>query len=156
LLVAGSLALAGPVRGQAAFSEKKKLYDLLEKRKKKFDHYLSSLDRKSGLFGSRTKNDIRNSMDVLKDIVETDNQIIAVLNRAVDFKVFEKSKMNYDLLERDQELERLRGDVATLRARVQRHAAEEVSRSRVVRFQWLILAAMLALLAITWYRHMRK
>ena len=139
-----------------SFSEKKVLYDLLQQRKQKFSRYLSSLDEKSGLFGSRTKKDIRNSMDVLKDIVETDNRIIGVLNRAVDFKIFEKTKMNYDLLDRDQKLQRLTDETAALRNQLNHLRGEERSATRTIRLLWLVVFLLSSALLLVIYKKTRR
>ena len=87
--------------------DRRQLHDLLEERNKRFEHYLNSLDRKSGIFGNKTKGDLKASQAVLAEIVETDNKIIRTLNRVVDFRNFEKATMNYDLRERDVRLDDL-------------------------------------------------
>jgi len=155
LLLLPGLVLTGAFRvpaADASFSEKKKLYDLLEFRKEKFGHYVVSLNDKSGLFGSRTRNDIRRSMAILKEIVETDNRIIAVLNRAMDFKVFEKSRMNYDLLERDEQLNRLNEEPRNLVDRLNKCQADLERRTRMIRIQWLVMILLFVLSAYGWYK----
>ncbi len=153
VMLALPLALAGRApAADSSFSEKKKLYDLLEDRKRKFGQYVNSLDEKTGLFGSRTRSDIRRSMAVLKEIVETDNRIIAVLNRAMDFKVFEKSKMNYDLLERDEQLNRLNEENGKLRDVLAATEADLKHRTRMIRLQWLVLFLLVVLSAYGWYK----
>ena len=78
-------------------SSKKELMDLLTQRTVLFDQYRSSLSKKSGFFGNRTKNDMSQTQEQLKSIVAQDNRIIDALNRAMDFKTFEKTAMNYDV-----------------------------------------------------------
>lgn len=73
------------------------LKELLRYRREKFDAYSQSLEQRSGIFGNKTKKDIRESNTVLINIVRTDNHIIQVLNRVLDFRTFEKVNMNYDL-----------------------------------------------------------
>ncbi|MBL0048536.1 MAG: hypothetical protein IPP32_10630 [Bacteroidetes bacterium] len=73
------------------------LKDLLRDRRVKFDAYSQSLEQHSGIFGNKTKKDIRESNTVLINIVRTDNHIIQVLNRVLDYRTYEKVNMNYDL-----------------------------------------------------------
>ncbi len=73
------------------------LKELLRDRREKFDAYSQSLEQRSGIFGNKTKKDIRESNTVLINIVRTDNHIIQVLNRVLDFRTYEKVNMNYDL-----------------------------------------------------------
>jgi hypothetical protein len=155
-LLIGSAVPGAPGKEAAAFSEKKKLHELLTLRKQKFERYAASLDEKSGLFGSRTKNDIRQSMDVLRDIIETDNQIIGVLNRAVDFKVFEKSKLNYDLLERDQARERLEKQTAAMQARLASLESELAGRKRTARWLWVAVVLLLAAAGFPYLKKPRR
>ncbi len=90
LILTGFSALAANDNTRAEMAE------LLKERKALFDEYSASLAKKSGFFGNKTKNDLRESQAQLKKIVATDNKIISVLNRAVDFKNFEKLNMTYD------------------------------------------------------------
>src|SRR4051812_15259942 len=70
---------------------------LLKQRNELFNAYSASLSRKSGFFGNQTKNDIRESQDKLKEIVEIDNRIMSTLNRTLDYRNFEKTNMTYDV-----------------------------------------------------------
>jgi hypothetical protein len=72
------------------------LADQLKKRKELFDAYSASIEKKSGIFGNKTKNDLRDSQDKLKEIVDADNKIMSVLYRTVDFRNYEKLNMTYD------------------------------------------------------------
>ena len=98
--------------------EKKKLYDLLEQRKQRFNSYSSSIEKRSGIFGNKTKKDIQQSNEILREIVRTDNDIINVLNRAVDFKTYEKVNLNYNVNENSQQLENLTRATDTLEKQV--------------------------------------
>jgi hypothetical protein len=87
--------------------EKEKLHELIEQRKIRFSAYFNSIEKKSGIFGNKTKKDLTLSNSILTDIVKTDNQIIQVLNRALDYKSFEKTGFNYEKLEQDQQIQNL-------------------------------------------------
>ena len=53
---------------------RKELFGLLKERQKLFDNYSQSTKKKSGFFGNRTKNDMRESHATLQDIVSIDNK----------------------------------------------------------------------------------
>lgn len=95
-------------------ADREELHKLLQERKKKFDSYSESLKKRSGIFGGKTKTDMQRSNNVLIDIIESDNKIISVLNRVVDFKTYEKVNMNYDLLSCNERVENLQHAVAAL------------------------------------------
>ncbi|MCX6291989.1 MAG: hypothetical protein NT126_09535 [Bacteroidetes bacterium] len=103
-----------PVLANDKAKDRQELQHLLEERQQMFDRYSGSLSDHSGIFGNRTKKDILKSNDVLIGLVRTDNNIIRVLNRVVDFRNFEKATMNYDLQNRDEELENSRHAADTL------------------------------------------
>ncbi len=75
---------------------RKELFDLLESRKKLFDNYNESIKKKSGFFGNRTKNDMRQSHATLQDIVDIDNKIMNSLERVIDTKNYEKTALTFD------------------------------------------------------------
>ena len=77
-------------------STRTELLQSLKGRKDLFDQYSASLNKKSGFFGNRTKNDLKDSQDKLVAIVSADNKIMNSLNRTLDFRNFEKLNMSYD------------------------------------------------------------
>ena len=78
---------------------RKELFGLLKERQKLFDNYSQSTKKKSGFFGNRTKNDMRESHATLQDIVSIDNKIMSSLERVIDTKNFEKTTMTFDVSE---------------------------------------------------------
>jgi len=69
---------------------------LLKERKELFEIYNESLNQKSGIFGNKTKNDLRTTQEKLLDVVAADNKIMNSLSRTLDFRDFEKTNMKYD------------------------------------------------------------
>ena len=134
---------------QTTDQDRKELQDLLTERKEKFDAYAQSLERRSGIFGGKTKGDLKASQAVLIDIVETDNKIIRSLNRVVDFRTYEKVTMNYDLSERDRRLDGLMQSVDTLAKRADTLKAQNnlLERQVTIRtiFIYILVAASLFL-----------
>ena len=75
--------------------ERMNLQNLLAERAKNFSAYTSSIQKRSGIFGNKTKTDIQKSNEVLLAIVTLDNDIMDALNRALSYKTFEKTTDNY-------------------------------------------------------------
>ena len=144
--------------GQVDMMERKKLYELLEQRKLKFDDYSNSLERKTGLFGNKTKKDMQASNDVLREIVKTDNQIISVLNRAIDFKSFEKVNLNYTEKENSSQLNNLLQASDTLSKQVQ--SLTDKNKKMNTQLLWYKIAnrslLLLMILSIIFYFNRKK
>jgi len=108
-------------------ADREELHKLLQERQKKFDMYSASLKKRSGIFGGKTKVDMQRSNEVLRDIIETDNRMISVLNRVVDFKVYEKVTMNYDLLSCNERVANLQNAVEMLNNRMSKLASSNAT-----------------------------
>ena len=87
---------------QMQMQDRMELQHLLAERAKNFSAYTSSIQKRSGIFGNKTKSDIQKSNEVLLAIVTLDNDIMDALNRALSYKTFEKTTDNYS--NRDCEL----------------------------------------------------
>jgi hypothetical protein len=87
---------------QMQMEDRMNLQKLLAERAKNFSAYTSSIQKRSGIFGNKTKADILKSNEVLLAIVTLDNDIMDALNRALSYKTFEKTTDNYS--SRDCEL----------------------------------------------------
>ena len=120
-------------------ADRQELQNLLQERKEKFDAYAASLEKRSGIFGGKTKNDMQRSNEVLTEIVRTDNRIISTLNRVADFKTFEKVNLEYDFMKNNEQLNNLRHAVDTLNKQVSVLTVVNSSlKSRTQNLQWLV------------------
>ena len=136
--------------GQQDILEKKKLFDLLEQRKQRFNSYSSSIEKRSGIFGNKTKKDIQQSNEILREIVKTDNDIISVLNRAVDFKNYEKVNLNYNVNENSQQVENLIKATDTLEQQIaflknENNSLKDDSKWSLVKIITLLIVLLLML-----------
>lgn len=104
---------------QSTPADRAQLMKLLEQRREKFDAYATSIEKHSGIFGNKTKKDMQQSNQVLTEIVRTDNMIISVLNRTVDFKNYEKVNLNYDVQAHAERVNKLLRSIDTLQKQVQ-------------------------------------
>ncbi len=66
--------------------QRAKINALLAERSTKFGQYDKSLTTKTGIFGLQTKKDIRNSNEILRQIVLNDNEIFTQLKVLMDYK----------------------------------------------------------------------
>jgi hypothetical protein len=101
-------------------SARKELMFLLDERKKLFDEYSASINKKTGFFGNQTKNDLRDSRLKLEAIVAQDNKIMSALNRTLDFRNFEKQNLKYDFSANEERIRNLKVMNDTLNNQVQR------------------------------------
>lgn len=73
--------------------QKNKINQMLDARSQKFGQFEESLASKSGIFGFKTKRDIQNSMNILTDIIRTDNAILKETKTLLDFKNFQQEQV---------------------------------------------------------------
>jgi len=63
-----------------------KINALLAERSAKFGQYDLSLNARTGIFGLQTKNDLKNSNEILRSIILNDNNIFRELKILMDYK----------------------------------------------------------------------
>ena len=151
LLLLSTTLLAAP-RDNA----RTELYNLLKERSEKFDAYSQSLRKHSGLFGGKTKGDLRESQDQLKSIIEVDNRIMSSLNRALDYKNFEKLSYTLDTRDTDEKLKTLRLNNETLLARNQTlEDQSKVLQSELGRYRLYFVLLILSISVLV-FMYVRK
>ncbi|WP_257666111.1 hypothetical protein [Parapedobacter tibetensis] len=74
-------------------SQRQKVNELLVQRSARFGQFDESLKQRTGIFGLKTKKDMQASIDILKQIVLTDNDIFRETKLLLDYKDFEKSQI---------------------------------------------------------------
>jgi len=108
--------------------QRQKVNNLLAQRSARFGQFDESLHKRTGIFGLKTKKDMQASIDILKQIVLTDNDIFRETKMLLDYKEFEKSQIAQQAFEFDgringyiktisklqREQERLTGEVVAL------------------------------------------
>ncbi|MFC3563529.1 hypothetical protein [Pedobacter jamesrossensis] len=67
-------------------AQRVKVNTLLTERSQKFGQYDESLNQRTGIFGWQTKKDIKNSNEILRQVVLTDNNIFKELKVLMDYK----------------------------------------------------------------------
>ena len=140
---------------QGSVKDRKDLQILLEERREKFDTYTSSLEKRSGIFGNKTKKDILTSNEVLINIVKTDNRIINTLYRVVDLKNLEKSNRNFDAAIKGLNYENLLHASDTLSKQIEvLKTSNKAYKGKAIKFQVLfyITFALIILMLINKWR----
>jgi hypothetical protein len=93
ILTAGITKVSAQGDSSAYETQRKKINQLLDERSSRFGQYESSLGKRSGIFGLKTKKDMQFSNDILRQIVLTDNDIFSELKILLDYKDFEKQQV---------------------------------------------------------------
>ncbi len=91
--------------------QRQKVNELLTQRSARFGQFDESLKQRTGIFGLKTKRDMQASIDILKQIVFTDNDIFRETKLLLDYKDFEKTQIAQRASEFD---ERINGYIKTI------------------------------------------
>lgn len=95
-----------------------KVNELLTQRSARFGQFDESLKKRTGIFGLKTKKDMQASIDILKQIVLTDNEIFKETKALLDYKEFEKEQVSQRATEFDS---RINGYIRTISKLQQSH-----------------------------------
>lgn len=88
---------------------------LIEDRKVKFSEYDLSLEKKTAIFGLfKSKDDMQKTVDILKNIVITDNNIFLETRRLINIKDDEKQKFQNLAVEYDKQVSAYIGTINKL------------------------------------------
>ena len=105
IFTAGLNAMALQADTSAYQFQRLKINSLLAERSAKFGQYDLSLNARTGIFGLQTKNDLRNSNEILRGIILSDNNIFREL----------KILMNY----KDQEVQQVQNNASSTNKRIE-------------------------------------
>jgi hypothetical protein len=94
-------------------AQSKKISELVDERNAKFEEYQSSLAKKSGIFGGKTKKDLERSIELLTQTVEADNQILQETQALLNYKPTERTRSDTKLTNKSTTA--LRDSIAALR-----------------------------------------
>lgn len=81
-----SFATRAQVDTNSYQSQRFKINSLLQERSARFGQYDQSLNQRTGIFGFQTKKDIKNSNEILRQIVLNDNNIFKELKVLLEYK----------------------------------------------------------------------
>lgn len=132
-------------RTNAAYeAQRSKVNALLDQRSARFGQFNASLQQRTGIFGLKTKKDMQASIDILKQIVLTDNDIFKETKHLLDFKDFEKSQIAEQASEFDS---RINGYIKTI-SKLQREQERLQQEMRTLQRSNRLYAGLAALFSL--------
>jgi len=133
-------------------TQRKKINQLLDERSSRFGQYESSLGKRSGIFGLKTKKDMQFSNDILRQIVLTDNDIFTELKILLDYKDFEKQQVETRAETVEGRIDRYQTTITGLQQENEKLRAEkEKSISNYDKQTIYLFILIISLLASIWY-----
>src|SRR5690606_30643024 len=91
--------------------QRQRVNSLLEQRSARFGQFDQGLKARTGIFGLKTKKDMQASIDILKEIVATDNNIFKETKVLLEYKDMEKTFISS---EAEQSNQRINGYINTI------------------------------------------
>lgn len=133
---------------------------LLEKRSRRFGEFDNSLRQKTGVFGIfKRKKDMQKSIDILREIVLTDNDIFLETKKLLDIKGNESDKNENLAAEYDRQVSgymhtitKLQTENEKLRNQINDLEAKQRNRHTTI----LLLVIVILALGLTLYLHFRR
>lgn len=137
--------------------QRQKVNELLQQRSARFGQFDESLTKRTGIFGLKTKKDMQASIDILKQIVLTDNDIFRETKMLLDYKDFQTSQITQQADEFDGRINGYIKTISKLQREQERLTADidalEKSNQRNQGFVVLLALAVVGLLAFRFFRH---
>lgn len=121
--------------------QRAKINALLAERSAKFGQYDQSLNTRTGIFGFQTKNDIKNSNEILRQIAITDNEIFTELKVLMDYKDLQVEQVKSTYTMSSERIQNYRRTIKTLQEQNQdfNDRLDKIEKSRDIAY---LLAAI--------------
>lgn len=130
-------------------SQRQKVNELLQRRSARFGQFDESLKKRTGIFGLKTKKDMQASINILKEIVLTDNDIFRETKMLLDYKDFEKSQITLRADEFDGRINGYIKTISKLQREQERLTAEvEKLEKSNLRYQGLLVLFVLVAVGV--------
>lgn len=132
--------------------QRQRVNKLLDERRQKFGEYDSSLTKKSGFFGLfKSKGDMEQTIEILKNIVLTDNNIFLETQKLLKIKDYEKENYQQLAKQYDQQVTAYIKTISKLQQENERLRGElehsDSSGNTVTTILWIVVAAAVIILA---------
>ena len=139
--------------------EKKALQELLKERETRFGEYSRAAAARSGIFGNKTKNDLKDQVEVLTEIIKTDNKIISTLETFLDYRTFQQTTTTYSQADLDQKNQRLNELTTILSKKLK--AAEASQKEIQISMKWArvwnyLFMVLVIVLGYLWLKERRE
>ena len=140
-------------------AQRQKVNALLNERSQRFGQFDESLQKRTGIFGLKTKKDMQASIDILKQVVQMDNAIFQETKALLDFKDFEKSQISEKAMEFDGRIDGYIKTISKLQREHERMSEEINALDRTNRFYQgvtLLLGLIVMVLGLVFIRKRQK
>lgn len=145
-------ALAFQTDTSAYQTQRLRINALLAERSAKFGQYEESLNARTGIFGFQTKKDIRNSNEILRQIVLNDNNIFRELKTLMDYKDLEVTAVKSNADQTNSRIRNYQLAIKTLQDQNEqlRQEVKVQSKSKVFS-NTVIILLLLSLVGLAWF-----
>ncbi len=152
LLTVGINQVSAQNDSSAYETQRRKINRLLDERGNRFGQYESSLGKKTGIFGLKTKKDMQFSNDILRQIALTDNDIFSELKVLLDYKDFEKQQVETRAETVEGRIDRYQTTITRLQQENQKLRIQvEKSIAAYDNQKNYLLLLIISLIACVWY-----
>ncbi len=149
-------AIAAQADTTAYQTQRLKVNALLNERSARFSQYDQSLDARTGIFGMQTKDDIKNSNEILRQIVLTDNNVFKELKILMDYKDLELKKAQNNANTISGNLENYRSSIKKLQDQNQLLNEQLKGQHSSRSIAWYLAVILAIVLGITLYQYKKK
>lgn len=133
-------------------TQRLRINTLLAERSAKFGQYDESLKSRTGIFGFQRKKDIRNSNEILRQIVLDDNSVFKELKVLMDYKDLEVKQVKTNVVETNSRVQNYMLAIKKLQDQNQELKNEAGELKNGKRFAYsLVILLMLSVIAVAWY-----
>lgn len=145
-------AIAFQTDTSAYQTQRLRINALLGQRSAKFGQYEESLNARTGIFGFQTKRDIRNSNEILRQIVLNDNNIFKELKTLMDYKDLEVSAVKNDANQTSDRIQNYKLAIKTLQDQKEQLYKETLSLKVDKNLSNIVIAVLILLIAaLIWF-----
>nr|WP_121273135.1 hypothetical protein [Pedobacter schmidteae] len=145
-------AIAFQTDTSAYQTQRLRINALLGQRSAKFGQYEESLNARTGIFGFQTKRDIRNSNEILRQIVLNDNNIFKELKTLMDYKDLEVSAVKNDANQTSDRIQNYKLAIKTLQDQKEQLYKETLSLKVDKNLSNIVIAVLVLLIAgLIWF-----
>lgn len=140
--------------------QRERVNQLLEERRQRFGDFDQSLRKKTGAFGIfKRKKDMQQSIDILRDIVLTDNEIFLETKKLLDIKCYESDRNEHLASEYDKQISaymhtitKLQTENERLRSQIDELGNHQNKSNTIV----YVLSFALLVSGVAFYRYTRR
>jgi len=136
-------------------TQRAKINALLAERSSRFGQYEQSLNERTGIFGFQTKQDIRNSNEILRQITLNDNTIFRELKVLLDYKDLQVQQVKSSVTDNTERLNSYMAAIKKLQDQNQL-LRDQLNKPEPMSGAWYIVIILLIGIGAYFYQQRRK